>query len=211
MWATRWPGEPGSGRYRHVLVKRLAVVLTLALAAGSLAACSSSGGGGEDAAPTTGGITIPTITIPVSTTTFSGGPVIAPVSNCKRADLQGPLLKMPKPRIVTSTVRFKQYNARLVPAEEGPRISATSAWFDVTRLAPIRAESAELLFGTFRASLPAFGSQPPRTLNVHAWVLSVHQLVYEYPASITKKSPCIFTDAYYVIDSNDGTTLLIGY
>ena len=124
--------------------------------------------------------------------------------------MQGPLLKMPTPRIVTST-GVKQYGARLLPAEEGPRISAVSAWFDAARLIPLRAKSAELLFGTFRASLPGFGAQAPRKLNVHAWVLRVHRLVYEYPAEITKKSPCIFTDAYFVIDSYDGTTLLVAY
>jgi hypothetical protein len=117
---------------------------------------------------------------------------------------------MPTPRIVTSTVTFKQYGARLVPAEEGPRISATSAWFDVARLAPIRAKRAELLFGTFRASIP-FGPHGPQKLNVHAWVLRVHQLVYKYPADVTANSPCIFTDAYFVIDSYDGTTLLVAY
>jgi hypothetical protein len=189
-------------------VKRLAFVLALVLAAGALAACSS---GSDEATPTTGGVTLPTITIPASTTTGLRGTPVAPVSTCSQADMQGPLLKMPTPRSVTSTVKFKQYGARLLPAEEGSRISAVSAWFDVARLIPLRAKSAELLFGTFRASIPAFGAQAPRKLNVHAWVLRVHRLVYEYPAELTKKSPCIFTDAYFVIDSYDGTTLLVAY
>jgi hypothetical protein len=208
MRGTSWSGEPGGGGYRRVLVKRLAVVLALALAAGALAACSSGSG---KASPTTatGGVTLPTITIPASTTTIYGGPVVAPVSTCTQNDLDGPTLKMPAGRVVTSTVTFRQYGARLLPADESPRISATSAWFDVTRSGPIRAKSAELLFGTFRATVP--GPHGPRKLNVHAWVLRVHELVYAYPPAIVKKSPCIFTDAYYVIDSNDGTTLLIGY
>jgi len=208
MRGTSWSGEPGAGEYRRVLVKRLAVVLALALAAGALAACSSGSG---KASPTTvtGGVTLPTITIPASTTTALHGPLVAPVSTCTQADLEGPTLKMPTGRIVTSPVTFRQYGARLLPADESPRISATSAWFDVTRSGPIRAKSGELLFGTFRATIP--GQHGPRKLNVHAWVLRVRQLVYKYPADIVKTSPCIFTDAYYVIDSNDGTTLLIGY
>ncbi len=211
MRGAGWSGEPRAGRYRLVVVKWLAGVLGLALAALSFTACSSGSSGGE-AAPTTGGVTIPTVTIPIQTTTTTGlhGAVVAPVSTCSQADLDGPILKMPTPRIVNAPVSFKQYGARLVPAEEGPRISATSAWFDAARLAPIRGKSAELLFGTFRASIP-FGPHGPQNLNVHAWVLSVHQLVYKYPSDVAKTSPCIFADAYFVIDAYDGNTLLVAY
>ena len=67
-----------------------------------------------------------------------------------------------------------------------------------------------MLFGTFRASIP-FGPHGPEKLNAHAWVLRVHRLAYPYPPDVNASTPCVFTDAYYVIDSNTGTSLLIGH
>ena len=102
-----------------------------------------------------------------------------------------------------------------MPADEAPRINGAPAWQVLLRVNPMRARSGELLFGTFRRAIP-FGPDGPRKLNIHAWVLRVKHLVHAYPlgdtgagaGSPTKLPVCVFSDGYFVIDSNDGADVL---
>jgi len=206
MPGARWPGEPEAERYRRVIVKRLAFVCVLLLTSLTVAGCAS--GPDEVTYPDPGG-TVPTSTISASP---GVGTIGSSETSCSEADLQSVPLEMPVPQVVTAPIAFSQYNARVIPTEPGaqPRISGATAWQAITKDNPIRAESAELWFGTFRASIP-FGQHGPEKLNVHAWVLSVHRLASGYPAGVKTPTPCVFTDAYYVIDSNTGMSLLIGH
>ena len=120
-----------------------------------LAACSSSG---PQAAPSSTLAPTPTTGRPVP-------PLGSGASGCRQSDLDGPVLAMPTPRVVTSTVLMKgggRYGARLeaVPKAK-PLVTAADAWQRMNFQSPLRARSAELMLGRFRALVP-FGPHGPQ-------------------------------------------------
>jgi hypothetical protein len=181
-------------------VKRLAVALVL-----FLAACSSSS---PQAAP-------PATLAPTPATQ---GQLVPPLgsgaSGCRQSDLDGPVLAMPVPRVVTSTVPMtgrERYGARVEPAPKAkPLVTAAEAWQRMTLQSPLRARSAELMLGRFRAAVP-FGPHGPQKYNVIAWVLQFHHLAYPYPPNQVKTDVCIFTDGYLAIDAATGNRVLNSY
>jgi len=182
------------------LMRRLAVALVLLLAA-----CSS---GSPRAATTT------TLAPTVTTQGRPVPPFGSGTSGCRQSDLDGVALEMPAPRVVTSRVLMKgsgSYGARLDPAPRAkPRVTAANAWQRMTYGSPLRARSAELMLGRFRASIP-FGPHGPQKLNLIAWVLQVHHLAYPYPPNLVKTDVCIFTDAYLVVDAATGNRIFNDY
>jgi hypothetical protein len=149
----------------------------------------------------------------------------APAQNtqgtCTQVDVNGPVLTMPKPDTVTSTILINTGVVGRLDAAPGvtAKFSAEDAWNKFTLDNPLHARSAELLLGIFSAYIP-FGQTGPQQVHALSWVLRLHHLAYALPAVSVGESGsggggvpaiCEFVDATLVIDATTGAIIVYSY
>lgn len=197
--------EPDRSRYRLRVVRAVACVLVLLLAACSSGAKVSRSGSGT-----------PGISLPGGTAEPQNSKDV-----CTQADLDGPVLAMPTPQVISSSVFLRTgIVASIDPIIGGPAapFTATQAWAKFTSAGPLRAQQAELMLGTFSAILP-YGPRGPERVSEPAWVLHVEHLAYRLPpigkaggTAAGKAAPvCQFVDAVLVLNANTGAVVIYSY